>query len=300
VDAENAFVTNPTTTGSQLSEPTGPADHNRADPPGISTITAEVPMAQDAVEEQLSNLAALLSSRDGGTRTAARDRVAATIEEFEPDIVLGYRTGSVLAYEALALVKRRVPLLISISSPLTVPQLFSALSPAPTHAQGHWPGEAEHWIDIYDRRDPFAARRPFIDHFDGPVADRPVHLAHGIGSPEQAYLSCQTLGAVLEDYFGRRRIDVNLTADLRRILSDVCADQVAIYALLSDIGFPTSRLASDFYAADRTWGAVMHELSCGVLEGGVDLLLEQAQRRYPDNPELSRLRRYCNRPAARY
>ena len=267
-------------------------------PAGPAAATGDLLVVQDT--DELSRLAALLSDGDDGARTAACDHVVAAIEHFEPDVVLGYGTGSVLAYEALAQTARRVPLLISVSSPLAIPWLFSALRPAPVHAQGQWPGSTEHWIDIYDRRDPLAARRPLIDHFDGPVADRPVDLAQPAGSPEQAYLSCHTLGAVLEDCFGRRRADPNLIADLRRVLSDICADQIAIYTLLSDIDFPMARLEADFRGAEHTWAAVLHELSCGVLNRGVDVLLEQARLRFPDNPELSRVRRYCNRPAARY
>jgi hypothetical protein len=275
------------------------AGHDAADPPDTSLIT-EAPCVEASPEQELSSLAALLTGNGEGMTATVRDHLAVMIEEFEPDIVLGYRDGSVLAYEALALAGLRVPLFVSVGSPLAAPQVFSALSPVPVHAKGQWPNAAEHWIDIYDPRDPFAARRPFINLFDGPVADRPVDLGQGISTPEQAYLSCQTLGAVLEDHFGRWRTDVNLIADLRRVLTLICADQRNIHALLFDMDYPMARLTSDFRGADETWGEVLNELSFGAVKGGVERLLEQAGQRYPGNQELRRLRRYCNRPSARY
>ncbi|MEU7908513.1 effector-associated domain EAD1-containing protein [Actinoplanes sp. NPDC049118] len=229
-------------------------------------------------------------------RDSARDVVAAKVEEFGPDLVLALGTGSVVAYEALAASHCRVPLFVSIRCPLAVPRVFASLTPAPTHALGAWPAAAEHWIDLYDRRDPVAARRPLIDHFDGPVADRPVSLGAD-SAGEREYLSCPTLGILLEDFFGRRRVDRSLPAELRAVLCEVCADERAINGLLQDIGFPIARLSS-FVGADERWAEVMHELVSGTLLNGVDRLIERARHRYPDNARLQRLRRECNRPAS--
>jgi Effector-associated domain 1 len=257
------------------------------------------PLADDEAERHVAALAQLLLG-DDGAKVAMREHLVAMIDEFEPDVVLGYRMGSVLAYEALALARRQVPLFVSVSSPIAEPRLFSALSPEPTYAKGRWPDGAEHWIDIYDRQDPFAVRHPLIEHFDGPVSDRPVVLAHDVPPGEDAYLSCQVMGIMLEDYFGRRRVSVNLSGELRRVLSDICPEDDAIRAVLSDIEFPMSRLPVEFRGADETWRMVIHELTCGVLERGMNLLVDQAKQRYPDNRELRRLSRYCNRPAARH
>src|SRR6266536_4525637 len=70
---------------------------------------------------------------DGARRAAARDRVASTIAEHAPQVVLAHSLGSVVAYEALwAHPELPVDLLVTLGSPLGMPDVvFDRLEPTP-------------------------------------------------------------------------------------------------------------------------------------------------------------------------
>jgi alpha-beta hydrolase superfamily lysophospholipase len=93
-------------------------------------------------------------------RRRARERVSGTIGN-DTRVLVGHSLGSVVAYEALAANPGwPVVLLVTLGSPLGIPNLiFDRLEPAPhpaavqTGPRGHWPGPGRAWVNVADQGD---------------------------------------------------------------------------------------------------------------------------------------------------
>lgn len=136
-------------------------------------------------------------------RAEAQGRVAALVQ---PDtrVLVGHSLGSVVAYEALcAHPDWPVRMFVTLGSPLGIPNLiFDRLQPAPVGGRGAWPGRAERWINIADRRDMVALEKQLRSRFGDRVEDLLVDneaRAHDV-SP---YLTAQETGAAIASGLGR-------------------------------------------------------------------------------------------------
>ena len=135
---------------------------------------------------------------DPELRAAAREQAVALIG---PDtrVVVGHSLGSVVAYEALcALPGHRVRALVTLGSPLGIPNLiFDRLDPAPTAGRGRWPGgPGLAWTNIADRRDVVALVKDLRPVFGSEVA---CHLVPNGSHVHDAthYLGKQATGAAI-------------------------------------------------------------------------------------------------------
>ncbi|GAB3836036.1 hypothetical protein ACFPIJ_33305 [Dactylosporangium cerinum] len=96
---------------------------------------------------------------DGTVRAAARDEVARTILEHEPQVVIAHSLGSIVAYEALhANPSLAVDLLVTVGSPLAMPDVvYPRLRPAAL--TGTRPAGVRRWVNIADVGDLVAIPR---------------------------------------------------------------------------------------------------------------------------------------------
>jgi hypothetical protein len=94
-------------------------------------------------------------------RHAVRSRVAQALTAHQPDVVIAHSLGTVVAYETLhAYPHQRVPLLITLGSPLALPgAVFPRLDPAPVAGTGRKPPGVERWVDLADTGDVIAVPR---------------------------------------------------------------------------------------------------------------------------------------------
>lgn len=94
-------------------------------------------------------------------RHAVRTRVAQALTAHQPEVVIAHSLGTVIAYETLhAYAHHKVPLLITLGSPLALPgAIFPRLDPAPIAGIGHKPPGVERWIDLADSGDLVAVPR---------------------------------------------------------------------------------------------------------------------------------------------
>jgi hypothetical protein len=128
-----------------------------------------------------------------GLRTRAAENVASAIGD-ETKIVIAHSLGSVAAYEALCLLSgHNVHHFITLGSPLAMPHCIRGrLAAFSAHGRHAWPRTVEHWLNLFNRRDPVALYR-LRSHFgDGyRIDDRPVRLP--LGRPHQlvSYLKSQ-------------------------------------------------------------------------------------------------------------
>jgi hypothetical protein len=139
----------------------------------------------------------------GGTqRDAARERVASTIAEHLPQLVLAHSLGSVLAYEVLwAQPELSVDLLVTLGSPLGMPDVvFDQLDPAPTNGRGRRPPGVARWINLADPGDLIAIPRHLARRFEGIDLDQD-DLVHAFDFHRVAnYLACTATRATIVPY----------------------------------------------------------------------------------------------------
>jgi hypothetical protein len=142
---------------------------------------------------------------DGARRAAARDRVASTIAEHAPQVVLAHSLGSVVAYEALwAHPELPVDLLVTLGSPLGMPDVvFDRLEPTPSSGRGLRPPSIARWVNLADPGDLIAIPRHLARRFAGVDLDQ-EDLIHTFDFHRVAnYLSCAATRAVLVPYLRR-------------------------------------------------------------------------------------------------
>jgi len=90
---------------------------------------------------------------------------------WNPDIVIGHSLGSVIAYEGLCQSQRRVPALLSVGSPIGVPDLIYDKLRPPGSRPRFAPNVRE-WINVSNVADPMVVPVPRISQlFREPVRD---------------------------------------------------------------------------------------------------------------------------------
>ncbi len=144
-------------------------------------------------------VARYMAADDAPARAQARDQVAATIASRQARIVIAHSLGTVVAYEALhAHPDLQVDLLVTLGSPLALPDaIFPRLQPRPA-AIGACPANVRRWVNISDYGDPVAILRPFKTYFPG--VDLDLTESVGLFDFHRAarYLACASLAATLQ------------------------------------------------------------------------------------------------------
>jgi hypothetical protein len=129
-----------------------------------------------------------------------RERVQARVAEVvgpETEILIGHSLGSVVAYEAVHRLRRPLPLLITLGSPLgTRTIVYERTRPQPPAV----PGGLARWVNVADRDDLVAARPDLTALFPG--ADgvlESVYTVDNGAKPHEAtfYLTKREVGAAV-------------------------------------------------------------------------------------------------------
>jgi hypothetical protein len=158
-------------------------------------------VAQRAFIKDLKQMTAFLA--DPVVKQAVLERVR---DQVGPDtrVMIGHSLGSVVAYEYLCQAPGAVKLLVTVGSPLGIPNVvFDRLTPAPVAGTGTWPGRVAAWVNVADEDDIVALRKDLAPLFPGGapgvrVVDQLVDNGdepHAIGR----YLSARQTGSALGD-----------------------------------------------------------------------------------------------------
>lgn len=117
-------------------------------------------------------------------RMAARERVAETLRQQQPRVLVAHSLGSVVTYETLwANPDIRIPTLVTVGSPLAMPSVvFERLTPAPSAASdgqlvGMRPPNVGKWCNLADHGDVIAIPRPITDYFSDVDVDLAVDIS---------------------------------------------------------------------------------------------------------------------------
>lgn len=111
---------------------------------------------------------------DPDLRAFARGRVLAAIDQ-DTRVVIGHSLGSVVAYEAMCQATRGPLRLVTLGSPIGIPNLvFERLDPAPVAGRGVWPTAVSTWTNICDRYDVVALVKLLAPLFGDGIRDEPV------------------------------------------------------------------------------------------------------------------------------
>ncbi|MFF3356778.1 hypothetical protein ACFYWN_29985 [Streptomyces sp. NPDC002917] len=101
------------------------------------------------------------------TRDAVQTRLAEAIERESPSVLIAHSLGSVVAYDTLWRHGLKVDALISIGSPLAMPDIvFPHLQHTCTAGKGSRPQGAGAWVNIADPGDLVAIPQPLTERFD--------------------------------------------------------------------------------------------------------------------------------------
>lgn len=112
---------------------------------------------------------------DSSVREKVRSRVAAEIGS-DTRVVIGHSLGSVVAYEVLCQQGGRLPMFVTLGSPLAVRNLvFDRLEPTPDGGQGVWPGGVARWTNVADRGDLVALVKQLRSAFHPQIEDFTSH-----------------------------------------------------------------------------------------------------------------------------
>jgi hypothetical protein len=138
--------------------------------------------------------------RTGAGFTPKADVIASVAADIEgADVVIAHSLGSVVAYETLWATGMTVPTLVTVGSPLAVPQIFHRLSPAPVEGRGARPPGVGRWCNIADVGDVVAIPIGGVaKNFDGLEADLHDTIAPINPHKLTSYLRCRALGTALE------------------------------------------------------------------------------------------------------
>lgn len=139
--------------------------------------------------------------RDTDRRAAARASVADLIATERPRVVLAHSLGSVVAYEALwARPDLRVELLVTLGSPLGIPDVvFDRLDPLP-NGRGVRPAGVTRWVNLADPGDLIAIPRPLTRRFSKIDLDQERSIDAFDFHRVANYLACPATRAQLAPY----------------------------------------------------------------------------------------------------
>ncbi len=120
-------------------------------------------VAQRVFIKDLKQVTAFLA--DPVVKQAVLERVR---DQVGPDtrVVIGHSLGSVVAYEYLCQAPGAVKLLVTVGSPLGIPNVvFDRLTPTPVAGAGMWPGRVASWVNVADQDDIVALRKDLAPLF---------------------------------------------------------------------------------------------------------------------------------------
>ncbi|MER7181286.1 hypothetical protein ABT404_17695 [Streptomyces hyaluromycini] len=113
------------------------------------------------------------------TREAVQARLAEAIERTSPTVLIAHSLGSVVAYDTLWRHDVKVDALITVGSPLAMPDIvFPHLQHPCTDGKGSRPHGAVAWVNIADPGDLVAIPQPLAERFDKVTTD----VRAGIGA----------------------------------------------------------------------------------------------------------------------
>ncbi|NUS55108.1 MAG: alpha/beta fold hydrolase, partial [Streptomycetaceae bacterium] len=141
---------------------------------GLKWFAADGPgSAGGFVTKALGQLTRYLT--DDATRNRVLDRVAADIG-FDTRVVIGHSLGAVVAYEVAHRLRRPLPLLITLGSPLGPDTCIDDwVRPQPAQP----PAYVERWINLADRDDLIAAEPRLAQLFAGHTPNTGPELRSG-------------------------------------------------------------------------------------------------------------------------
>ena len=104
-----------------------------------------------------------------------------------PEIIIAHSLGTVIAYEALIRENIKIPLLVTLGSPLGLHALQQQLRRV-MHVEKLLPPQYDYWLNVADPFDPVAADKTLSDDFGTDVADVRQRIASANPHDSQAYL----------------------------------------------------------------------------------------------------------------
>lgn len=114
----------------------------------------------------LAEVEAYLEGENGSVRQTVVDAVAQSIAVANPDIVIAHSLGSVVAYEALLeLPPESVGLLLTVGSPLAMPDVIFDRVVAGAGRPARRPASVRRWINVADVGDPVAVPHRLAGHY---------------------------------------------------------------------------------------------------------------------------------------
>jgi hypothetical protein len=132
------------------------------------------------------------------TRRKVRARLVSLLSD-ETRVVIGHSLGSIIAYEGLCEIGLPIDTLITIGSPIGLPNLiFERLDPAPIDGQGVWPRMLRAWINIADVHDVVASVKTLGPLFGGRIQDTTVNN-EGLAHDASPYLTDAKTGREIWD-----------------------------------------------------------------------------------------------------
>jgi hypothetical protein len=116
---------------------------------------------------------------------SVHDRVRAVVK---PDtrVIVSHSMGTLVAYGAIAAHPEwNVHTLVTMGSPLGLPDTLAGLNPKPTEGKGQWPGSIKRWVNVAALHDEISRVNVLDPHFHGSIEDRLIdngnraHAAEG-------------------------------------------------------------------------------------------------------------------------
>jgi hypothetical protein len=152
------------------------------------------------LERFFAEVAAFMRIGDGFTPKALVIETVASVLE-GADVVIAHSLGSIVAYETLWATGLDLPLLVTVGSPLAVPQILPRLTPTPMDGRGSKPPGVERWFNLADQGDlvaipPGGVAKSFSgvhEDLHGTIAPFDFHKLTN-------YLRCSTMGEVLTQW----------------------------------------------------------------------------------------------------
>jgi len=155
-------------------------------------------LASATIAQFFREVDAYLRSPDGTQRTAAREEVATTIKQHQPDVIIAHSLGSVVTYEVLwEDPSLTADLLITLGSPLGMKPIRRRLQPSMEESLGRRPPGIQRWVNIADPGD-LIAIPPHLKKIFGGI-DSDLEESIGLLSTHSVtkYLGCAKVAAIL-------------------------------------------------------------------------------------------------------